>query len=296
MPDGKSELGRLLDAVDRSVREQLLKHRIYDLHSYAWLDHDTPNPEFAGHHMWETNPPFEPEWGSLSWDAGPVRHRPTTRDEELVRSGFDFAGLMEMARNSIGLLLCYENSSENDLLADSPGFWLQFANGMMLLSAASERLRAFFIMAFFKKTAQKYEKRGPEFRQYCSPFDDADPTRYENTTEATVGLRPLAYEISRRRKERNEIVHKVATRLARSQLDILRHQRREFDERHSSRYESPPMASFEEIQASSLLLKTHAKQEYRTAAENVAGWYEVLVRASNFVFEIEYLIRQSLPE
>jgi hypothetical protein len=86
-------LKTLLSSFQGEADQLLSKNKIYDILNYGWLDHDTPDPEHFGHFIWQTEPPFEHEWGAF-FNQGKVTYTPTKRDEVFLQNGEDFAGSM----------------------------------------------------------------------------------------------------------------------------------------------------------------------------------------------------------
>lgn len=106
----------------------------------------------------QVEPPLQHEFHSWFGEA-PVSHRPTEEEEILVVSGTDFEGLMRLARMSLGLSLWQQQLAEDALLDDNHYFWLHYLSAMVTLNAASDRLRIFFVMAFFREKINTYDKR-----------------------------------------------------------------------------------------------------------------------------------------
>ena len=98
----RERLRKLLTAIHDEAEQLLESHEVYEVHGYAWLDQDTPDPEYIGHAMWELTPPFQHDWMGLQ-RGGTVTYEPTERDEILLRNGEDFIGSMEFARRSLGM-------------------------------------------------------------------------------------------------------------------------------------------------------------------------------------------------
>jgi hypothetical protein len=54
------QTARQLDAALRAKIEPLLNAgKVWNLHSYGWVSAYDADPEFIGHAMWQTDPPFE---------------------------------------------------------------------------------------------------------------------------------------------------------------------------------------------------------------------------------------------
>jgi hypothetical protein len=60
------EMGILLQDLDSEIEEILNGEGIFHVSSYGWMDHDTIDPEYWGHAMWQTDPPFRHDFSTLS--------------------------------------------------------------------------------------------------------------------------------------------------------------------------------------------------------------------------------------
>ena len=68
----------------RAYADQALQDSdLYDITNYGWTDHDTIDPSLAGHALWQTRPPAEPDWQSI-FDGGMPRTNPSLAQETLV--------------------------------------------------------------------------------------------------------------------------------------------------------------------------------------------------------------------
>jgi hypothetical protein len=96
------ELVALLRDVDGEVERALLDEHVYAIDVYGWVNHDEVDPEYLGHNLWQTDPPFKADFETLL-GGGMVRYEPTLRDEVLTRSGEDFGAVMIAARQVMGM-------------------------------------------------------------------------------------------------------------------------------------------------------------------------------------------------
>jgi len=120
-------LRTLLATIHDEAEQLLATHEVYEVHSYAWLDQDRPDPEYVGHAMWELTPPFQHDWMGLQ-RGGTVTYEPTERDEILLRNGEDFIGSMEFARRSLGMALCYAAvAAPKSFIIEHREFWHEYA-------------------------------------------------------------------------------------------------------------------------------------------------------------------------
>jgi hypothetical protein len=291
MPDDISaRLPKILGDLKRAAEEVLNVSGVHDVMAYGWVDCETPDQDYMGHAIWQTSPPFQPDWTALI-DGGTVPHLPSATDEVLTLSGEDFIGTMIFARRSIGLALCYTGSADPGTIDDGQEFWHEYTTSLQWLSIASDRLRDFFIMAAFHKTKKQYEKNDRARRMYSEPFKGAlrraDDARKQH-------LRPLlliASKIEQRRRERNRIVHEVATKVAHTSICVLREQR---DLAQSGKPKQIPAVTFEELQErrnASLF-----NEAVSAPVLEMKEWYVNLIDASNLVFQFEYFERTPVAE
>ena len=87
-------------------------------------------------------------------------------------AGEDFEGLMRVARLSIGLCLLHRDITIENSYEHNRYFWLHYLDAMIQLSMASDRIRDYFIIAFFKIDPREYCK-DKRTRKYIAPFEEA---------------------------------------------------------------------------------------------------------------------------
>jgi len=285
LPDEISErLRKLLARVHDEAEQLLATHEVYEVHGYAWLDRDTPDPEYIGHAMWELTPPFQHVWEGLQ-RGGTVTYEPTERDEVLLRNGEDFIGSMEFARRSLGMALCYAAVARpKSHVSDNREFWHEYATTLQWLNIASDRLRDYFLMARFGQTEDEYKKKKKNW--YAAPFKEPLEDAQDNVKELLSGLSSIAAELQTHRDDRNSIVHKVATQAAQISITILRGQRELARKGETTR---APDWTYEDLQA---YISSIPDDPVATEVANMKLWYTRLVKAGSLVFEFEYWNRQ----
>jgi hypothetical protein len=277
------------EALRRGAEELLLEAGIWRFDAYGWLNADDVDPEFVGHAMWQTNPPFDilSEFGSRS--AAP----PLPDWQRLLAiDGADFEGLMQAARMSIGLFLVQAHLSRDTLFnRDNELFDLHRMSSIVYLSTASDRIRAVFIAAIFRKSADDYAKNkyGCQKRGwYTTPFDEAEATLANPSPELKKALQkapPLAKKIHTFRTERNELIHKLATAIGKRERELI-------DQRHLRT--EPHEIDFLSLETAATENEARYKQELSGTIKQLADWYELLACLSNEVFIIEHH-RRSQP-
>lgn len=292
-------LGKYLE---REIAERLDERQVYDIGNYGWLDADTPDPELVGHAMWQVDPPLEYQF-HLGFGETLVSHRPTDAEEVLAVSGSDFEGQMRLARMSLGLSLWQQQLAEEALFDDNNYFWLHYVSTMVMLNAASDRLREFFVMAFFRKKVSAYDKtkgawNGEEnkYNYYQTPFIQARDSEAKDPADQSMGellgkLASLAENIYRNRKDRNKMIHEVTTVIGKRERELTRQQRQRFDEQQASgSVKQTP--EFNDITTGFTETQELHKADIRKATDQIVSWYKTLIEASNHVFRVENRMRR----
>ena len=159
-------------AIQQDVQVALNEASIYAIGSYGWVSENDPDPEFIGHAMWQVDQP--PLDQSALFGEGPVRRRPKDIEREILISGEDFCGLMEMARLSIGLSLVWKSQAQQNPINESNFFWLHHTDSFLKLAMASDRLRDLLIIACTGKAAKGYGKNQKRKSRltYVTPFEN----------------------------------------------------------------------------------------------------------------------------
>lgn len=289
---------KLAKYLDQEIEARLVERQIYDIGHYGWLDGDTYDPEFLGHAMWQIRSPLLNDHLNLGFRDIPVTHNPTKEEEALVVTGRDFEGQVRLARMSLGLALWQQELAQEAVFDDNDYFWLHYASAMVMLSAASDRIREFFVMAFFRQEINAYENTKAEKKWkddpkswYVTPFIhardlDATGSRDQLIKQLLQELVSLAEDVFRNKEDRNGVVHEISTVIGKREREVTHRLRQRFDEQQG--YNPTPQTSeigdpaetFREVQ------NVH-RAELRKAADQIISWYMTLIRASSLVFEVE---------
>ncbi len=280
----------LLTELDEEADRLLCTHRIWTLHGYAWDGLDTPSGEYVGLAMWELNPPFEPDWQALVNGGQIVNYEPTKRDEVLLQNGEDFLGTMEFARHSLGLALCYASVADQkyNIFGKAP-FWQSVATTLTWLNVASDRLRDYFLMAAFGQNkgtySESYKLRNQtkESPSFAVPFEEAAASALTDKKKILGTLVDLAGKLQSYRKDRNAIVHEIASKSAEVSVSTLREQR------ELARARKP--RQFEHLDMEELDARDKADTTVSSEIERMKAWYACLVKAGSLIFEFEYWSR-----
>jgi hypothetical protein len=287
--DEPNRLGTLLSQLHTEADRLSLTHGVYDIFSYGWLDHDTPDPEYIGHAMWQTSPPFEPEWNAF-FNGEKVSYTPTGRDEVLFLNSEDFAGTMIFARRSIGMAFCYASQIDPSKSTENQEFWHEHATSLQWLNIASDRIRDFFLMARFGWDKDQYMKKSSLPRgnrgAYAAPFHEALDTATQDNRERLNRLLPVAITTQKYRDLRNALVHEVATRTAQQSISLLHEQRK-----LAAEGPRPEVHSRHFDESVAVTIATQCQTQITTATEDLKLWYGNLVESSSLIFEFEYFSR-----
>jgi hypothetical protein len=282
-PIDQPPLPLVMTALQAYADQALHDNDLYEITGYGWSDHDTIDPAFAGHALWQTRPPAEPDWQAI-FDGGIPQTNPSAKQETLVTHGEDFIGAMQAARQAAGIALCL-NQTINPESSDDDHYWFHTATCALWLGIASDRIRDYFLLAIFGQTDKQYFKTRKEPGHWAAPFAvGIEQARDECERNLLTTLEPLGQSLRSSREERHVITHAIATRTARRSADTLSEQRTRATSRDP--YPSRQEITFEELRDS--LPSTYHHDERAQAFQRVKAWYECLVQASNIVFEVEY--------
>jgi len=272
------------------VNKKLIEFGIYDMGAYGWMDADTQDPEFLGHALWQTEPPLEPEWEQL-FGNGPVKHRPTDMEKFIMTSGSDFEGLMKFAQLSIGQALLFRDNAIDKPFDDNNFFWMNYVNAILYLNMASDRIRDFFIAYQFKVNTNVFSESNKKGNYYSKPFTMATKASSNSKTkELTSKSLQCSNEIYHFRKKRNCIVHDVSTNVGRQTNRLTISQQKQYDE-DSKGWKSNSFPEFEELVQNKDNIHLHHHREQEASLDEVKSWYVLLIRTSNYVFELEHYLR-----
>jgi hypothetical protein len=197
-----SELAALLRDLDSEIDQLLVADGIFAVDSYGWVNYDEADPEYFGFTVWQTDPPFQPDFSALM-GGGVVNYVPTRRDEVLTRNGEDFMAVMNAARRSMGKAFVRWRAIDSEVIGASDEFWEDYSICTMLLAIASDRMRDFLVMALENVEYDSRKSAG-----------DQGPV-IKQAIEEVPGLAQYAMQSQKYKAVRNEIVHEIATLAAR---------------------------------------------------------------------------------
>jgi hypothetical protein len=216
---------KMSEYIHHEMTALLHANDIYTLDSYGWIDADTHDPDLVGHTMRQTD--------SLSLRLLIGEYPPPLSPWQkfLAIAGADFAGLIEAARLSIGLMLFQsdivgERPSTFDTSTPIPPLSVHLMSAMIFLSTASDRLRDVFVAAVYNKKTKKYDQSGDYNgkirRLYTTPFIEAvECLQNRPFADSVAKLPPLTERILTFRRMRNKIIHIIATELAQREKNLV---------------------------------------------------------------------------
>ena len=283
---------KLVEYLNQEVEENLESCEVYKLSSYGWLDEWTPNPKYIGYAMYDADSIYMEDWDSIE-GYEPVKYRPSDREIFLIKSSEDIFNLMEMSRFSIGLTLLFKHIAEDKPVDPNNYFWLNFINSCLLLSIVSDRIRDFFVLAFFgekyKNYERKYHKKYGKKIRYSYPFLTAKDIKVNTAiTHIIDNLSMLSAKIEIFRRKRNDIVHDIATEFAEKWSKIIINQQNKFDEEKIKGFER------EDWEKSIHIAEDSHKSELRDRSKYNIEWYKILVDAINYVLQVENYMRRQI--
>ncbi len=278
---------KLDEYIRHSVSELLRHHGIHDLAIYGWLDEETLDSEFLGHAMHQLEPPVDLDFTS---GGGPllVPPNPAPWLQCLAIASADFEGLMAAARLSIGLGLFQADIVKERVFSEDSHFRLHWMGSMVNLAMASDRMRDFFIWGIFRKAPREYKHGrycGQKKLWYTTPFlegKDLLKGQSELLSDSLAKLPPLAERVQEFRRERDAIVHDVASPLGQLERRIIR------DHSKGSQVDF----DFETLRKTFDLIATEHQNEISTTIGRATDWYTLLVELSNHVFIAEHEYRR----
>lgn len=258
--------------IDRLLHAQ----RIYHLDAYGWLNADDHDPAHVGHAMAQT--------AALWCDVVDTLHEDNSKhiplkgwQKALMVAQGDFEGLMEASRLATGSMLLHEVDEE---LRST-----HFMSSMLLLSAATDRLRDFFICAVFRKVPGKWQAaEAAKTSDYAQPFIEALIRSIPNNAARNAAqiLPAFAKQLSSFRKKRNVIAHRIATAEGRRKDRLARRK--------------PTKVNYDidwsQVDWSKVIdPEFEDRQMARALSAEPVAWYKALIEASNLIFVVEYHLR-----
>jgi hypothetical protein len=282
----RNKSDHLNDTVHEEVERLLREAKISKLSNFGWLNANDPDPELIGHAKWQVEPPIDdPLFFNARATYRPKQPEPPDWLRAVAVAGSDFEGLMEAARMSMGLLLLSIDAARGREFFDDAFFDIHRMSALMYLATASERLRELFIAAAFRKKQDDYNKSkvkaaGKSRREFSSPF--AEATTKFSGYECLSKLNCLIPDVLEMRRERNILVHEIATAMA--------HREREG---HARKGELADLTTenFQEFRRLRSVIRERLAQERDTTINRLSKRYTLLVLTSNEIFDFENQVR-----
>lgn len=253
---------KLVEYLDEELRQFFNEHGIYEINQYGWLSDGERDPEYLGHAMWQESPP---------------------ELKKLVGLGDEFTALMRSARHSLGFACLYHDATDSLLNDNGYSFCYHFADTSNKLHLASDRIREFFITAFAQRSdsSEIWPAVGEVVQDdsvkghFRAPFQ-----QIQDEIAAWKGSESPLRECMTHLLPLVEVVA-----LSRSaNQDPFRHQKL-FHSRITAALTNLAMGYPDEALADDL------SRVGDSSSRELMGWYDALVKASNYVFMAEHLLR-----
>jgi hypothetical protein len=281
--------------LEREVESILKQAKIYNIEHIGWLNQNDPDPNQIGHAMWQLDQPRIDERALIG--ESPVRTRPSDLEKEILTAGEDFYGLMQASRLSIGLFLLWMNHSGNNLFDQSPFSQLHYIDAFIKLAIASDRLRDLLIIACTGASKKIYEAQDRKKGRFTTPFMDANALLNSRglsdprLAEPVMALPEIAKKLWSYRERRNKIVHEVATSVGALMRDSVTELQERYDQEQEKGF-SPRSVDFEQWSAASEASVRQDRERTNLMIYDLRNWYELLINASNLVFQVEHWSRK----
>lgn len=272
--------------IEQEQREALSKRGIKRFDLYAWTD-EAGALDKKGIAVWQWEPPCE---------DGVCRCASSKRARKLQLLGDDFYGLMRLAYAALGQTLVLKEIADKDLFSSAEPFWSQQIGAFLMLDVASERLRDFFVYAYFDQTSDEYKKRtDAEVKalkptkpsHYQGPFLHASRTPRAGLEHELLALNTMSEHAYAYHNERNTIVHDYALKSVRFQKEA---QSKEASRRPKSDWLTPGQHQKAVDQA-----VASYQGELSSAMDDAVDWYSLLVKMGDAAFVVEHGLRENCP-
>jgi hypothetical protein len=290
---GQAEIEQTLKDIESTALVEANAAGIYEIGAYGWLNENDVDDEYVGHAMWQLEPPLSHALDD-PFGERPVQMRPTEADKDSLVAGEDFCGMMRLARMSIALALMWRKHRPSHPLDSHPHFWLHHTDAILKLSVAAERLRELMIVACTRGSVKDFERPRGKSLWYVTPFEQATTllaargALIPQIADSLAVLPQLAGKIYEHVRQRNGIVHEIATRMAK----VVREQAEALQERYDREQKSGHVHFVPMLEIPSIQDVDNAQQsELDQALGAVCDWYKTLVNASNHVFQVEHWSR-----
>jgi len=276
---------QLTSEMERLLADSGIRH----IYSYGWQSEDEIDPSFFGHAVWQTEPPINHAF-ELDSDTLPSGGF-SERKKELMVLGIDFEGTMIAGRSAVGDILFYSESSAEMLPTMDLNIERSLLHALMDLNIASDRIKDFFIWAFWEMSPKDFCKKKDiaNASWYTAPFREASKTLLHELDQRSIDLiknlestSNVIYEL---RRERNIVVHELTSSIAQHEKRFLEGKLKNIHNSNDSEL------TFEEIRRNQKLVTDTAHRLHHSRVELVRGFYRTLIRMSSDIFELEYHLR-----
>jgi hypothetical protein len=162
---------------------------------------------------------------------------------------------------------------------------------------ASDRIREYFVVAFFDVTSDEYKKKGRKNGWFVTPFIEVREHYKNDQSKAkitnSVALLPdMADRIYSFREIRNGIVHDIATKLGKMNKELAERHQADFNSKELSKSTRGSFDYHTMTEKQKDIQQKH-EMELSDSSLNIVNWYKILVKFSSYIFEAEHWVRKS---
>lgn len=293
---------KLLEYTEKYINELLNEYNLFPLINYSYIEHDEPNPDYAGIASWYSSPLTD--LGDPSFNPEDL----TPAQKKVVIAGVEFEGMLDSARMSIGYQLLYLDNACNPVFENIDVSWLKppflggttlfclhLNNALITLNIASDRVRELFLVLLEMEGIEYCDKNHNGSKAaYSKPFKEARSTFQISEEKSAAELKTqldkaarLSQEVQGFREYRNKVVHEVGSQNARLTIKLLDTPYRTEEEKISTyEYNEELLTKHEQEKKDKIIFES----------KKTIDWYGKLVELVNCVFWIESLIRKNAKE
>jgi hypothetical protein len=203
-------------------------------------------------------------------------------------AGEDFFYYLELAWRGMGLTLLYAEHREHSWSSQQDVTWYHLGSSLVALAIASDRIRDLFVLATYglKLRAYRFGEKGAYPRPFQDFANQAPGQRSGEVVTLSHRLVGQAMIVDPVRKLRNVLVHEIASQHAQTLRELIN--------RPPPKEQGP--TSEDMLRASQFehdLFSHNAGIDQRVG--DIKSMYTALVRMGSDVFELEHMLRNSIP-
>jgi hypothetical protein len=257
---------KLVQYYDQEIREALFANKLNNIEFCGWLNEDTVDPDYSGYAERILNPRIKHDILDVLNGQTPSRAI-NDSDIKIMVLGRDFIEAMKGAYLMLGQTLFFSKHEEEDI---STTYGSVSLNGAVYqLNIASDRIRDYYVHALTGRSFKKYVDRDNQKKEYSQFFDYALNTLNAEAFPLAEKAKSLAIDLQKRKKERNDMVHELASYYAEIEKNFFNSQ-----------------------QVNTLNIANAYVKNFVDKIQTNIEWYKKLVELGNLVFLIEIKTRK----